>query len=124
MKILIVEDEPDVAEMMKMFLEDAGYNVDIAISGKKGIEKIKEKIVDIVLLDLRMPDISGRQILKMMKKENIKIPVIVVTAVACMDVVKTELQTKYNIDGFVSKPHLHEFLVDEIKRVASKYQKV
>jgi CheY-like chemotaxis protein len=67
-----------------------------------------------------MPDVSGRVVLDFMKKERIKTPVIVVTAVAAATEIRNELENKYHIDGFVSKTYLSNDLVPEIQKVLAK----
>ena len=120
-KILIVEDEPDVAEIIKMLVESKGYETEIALGGKEGLERIrKDKKYDLILLDIRMPEVTGRQILEIMKKEQIKIPVIVITAVAGALQIRSDLEARYQIDGFVSKPYLNRDLISEIERVLKK----
>jgi DNA-binding response OmpR family regulator len=118
-KILIIEDEPDIATAMRMLL-DTDYKVEIAFGGKLGLQKVAKTDADILLLDINMPEVTGRDILDHMRKTGIKLPVIVVTAVACADSVRNELENKYGIDGFVSKTYLAEELQKEVKRVLSK----
>jgi DNA-binding response OmpR family regulator len=60
-KILIIEDEPDIAETMKMLIEKEGYKVDYSLDPKKGIPMIKK--YDLLLLDIIMPTMSGREVL-------------------------------------------------------------
>ena len=119
-KILIIEDEPDVIEVMRGLLQGKPYEVDAALGGEEGINKIKKQKPDLILLDIRMPNVSGRAILDLMKREKINIPVIVVTAVAATMEVRNELESKYNIAGFINKAYLQESLVSEIKRVLGK----
>jgi len=118
-KVLIVEDEPDVATAMRLLLE-SGYKVDMALGGKLGLQRLAKTDADILLLDINMPEVSGRDILDHMKKSGMKLPVIVVTAVACAVSVRNELENKYGIDGFVSKTYLTEELQKEIERVLAK----
>jgi DNA-binding response OmpR family regulator len=118
-KVLIIEDEPDIATAMRMLL-DADYKVEVALGGKLGLGKLAKTDADILLLDINMPEVTGRDILGYMRKTGSKLPVIVVTAVACAASVRTELENKYRIDGFVSKTYLTEELLDEVKRVLQK----
>ncbi|MBC7113522.1 MAG: response regulator [Candidatus Methanomethyliales bacterium] len=62
--ILIVEDEKELSESMKMLLEAKGYRVEIASTGKKAEERIQNKKYDIAIIDLFLPDISGIDLLK------------------------------------------------------------
>jgi len=120
MKILIVEDEPDVAEIIKMLVEEKGYEAEIALGGAEGLKRIVEGKYDLILLDIRMPEVTGRDILEAMKRKKIDIPVIVITAVAGALQIRSDLEARYRIDGFVSKPYLHRDLIGEIERVLKK----
>lgn len=61
-KILIVDDDESFAEMTKIFLEKRGYDVLVANNGERGLEKIEEENPDLVLLDIRMPEMDGRDV--------------------------------------------------------------
>lgn len=80
--ILVVEDEPDVQDYLKTILEDAGFSVLTASDGESGLNMIKEIKPDLVSLDLVLPKMSGRKVLRALKndKEVSHIPVLVVTA--------------------------------------------
>ena len=66
-RILIVDDDDTIRSTMKAILEDEGYEVDLAASGKEGIKKSKETDYNIALLDIRLPDMEGVELLKLMK---------------------------------------------------------
>ncbi|MDP3682317.1 MAG: response regulator, partial [Ignavibacteria bacterium] len=79
-KILSVEDEPDMRLGLKDNLEFDGYEVDSAENGKEGYEKITNNNYDLVLLDVMMPEMSGFEVCKQIRKDGIKVPVILLTA--------------------------------------------
>ncbi|MDP1995491.1 MAG: response regulator, partial [Ignavibacteria bacterium] len=79
-KILIVEDEPDMRLGLKDNLEFDGYVVDSAENGKEGYEKIIKNNYDLVLMDVMMPEMSGFEVCKQIRKEGINVPVILLTA--------------------------------------------
>jgi len=117
-KILIIEDEPDVAETMKMLIEKEGYNVEYVLDPKKGLQMIKK--FDLLLLDIMMPTMSGREVLAEMKRQKIKTPVIVVSAVGMPMEIARELTDKYPGMGFVAKTEMHTTLIGEIKKKIGK----
>ena len=78
-KILIVEDELEIAELEKDYLEKEGFEVTIEGDGKKGLEKILTKEFDLVLLDIMLPNMSGLDICREARK-NVNIPIIMVSA--------------------------------------------
>ena len=69
-KILVVDDENDIAELIKDILEDEGYSISIANDGKSAINLIKEEKFDLILLDIMMPDISGTEVCIYIKKSG------------------------------------------------------
>lgn len=80
-RILIVEDEKLISELLKKKLEKEGYEVELAGDGEEGLEKIREIRPDLILLDIVMPKKGGFEIMEEMKKEEEikKIPVIVIS---------------------------------------------
>lgn len=78
-RILVVEDEEDLLEIYSSFLRNAGYIVETAIDGRKAIEKAKNTEFDLVLLDIKLPDILGEEVAKKLKEINKNIIIIMVT---------------------------------------------
>ena len=117
-KILIIEDEPDMAKSLKMLLEDSGHKAQICLGGKEGLKAMRG--FDLVLLDIIMPKMSGREVLREMKARGIKTPVVVVSAVGVPQTVREELATLYPGTGFVSKAHIHEEIFKEINSALAK----
>lgn len=66
-RILVVDDDDTIRTTMKAILEEEGYLVDLASTGKEAIQKTQEKTYNIALLDIRLPDIEGVELLKLMK---------------------------------------------------------
>jgi len=80
MKILVVDDEKNILKLYQAELEDEGYNVVTANSGKEALEVFRQENPDLVTLDIMMPDIDGIQVLRQLKQENPQLPVIMLTA--------------------------------------------
>ncbi|MFA6939821.1 MAG: response regulator [Clostridiaceae bacterium] len=78
-KILIVDDDIDIINLVKDILEDEGYRVDYALNGKDGENKILSNCYDLVLLDIMLPDINGQEIMKDVR-DKVNIPIIFLTA--------------------------------------------
>lgn len=111
-KILIVDDENDIAELISDILEDEGYSTTIKNSGNDAIEEIKENDYDLILLDVMMPDISGTEVCANIRNHTSS-PIIFVTA-------KTALSSKLvgfevGADDYVTKPFVNEELVARVK---------
>ncbi|WP_127590193.1 response regulator transcription factor [Paenibacillus lautus] len=99
--ILVVDDDPDIIDMLKLYLEAEGYRTLEAFDGKAALEHLQSKHVDLALLDIMMPFIDGFQLLRMMRQDY-KIPVILISAK------NQELDKitglKLGADDYVSKP--------------------
>lgn len=114
-KILIIEDEPDVAQAIKLYLEAEGYMVGISLDPMDGIEKLAG--YDLLLLDLIMPKVSGRMVLKEMRKRKIMTPVIVLSAVGLPKTIGEELHIEYPGVHFIAKTEMYSELVPAIKSI-------
>ncbi len=78
-RILVIEDEEDVCELLRDILTDAGHNVEIAADGIEGIKMFEKKRFDLVFTDLGMPGMSGWQVTEKIKSINDKVPVALIT---------------------------------------------
>lgn len=85
MKILVADDEKDLARATRMILNYSGYDVDVAYNGKEALEKVKNDNYDIIILDIMMPIMDGIEALKEMRKAGINTPIILLTARAGID---------------------------------------
>lgn len=111
-KILIVDDEEDIAELISDILEDEGYLTTIKNDGNDAICAIKENDYDLILLDVMMPDISGTEVCANIRNIT-TCPIIFVTA-------KTQLSSKLvgfevGADDYITKPFINEELVARVK---------
>ena len=84
-KILVIDDEPMICKSCKEILEDEGYRVDLAYSGQEGLKKALENVFDLAIVDMKMPDMNGMAVLKRMKGEKLKTPVIMITGYSTVD---------------------------------------
>ncbi len=84
-KILIADDEMELARAVGMILKYSDYDVDIVENGKQAVEKTNENMYDVIILDIMMPVMDGIQALKMMRKNNVKTPIILLTAKSQVD---------------------------------------
>lgn len=101
-RILVVEDEEDVRELLKDILTDGGHDVEFTPDGKKGIELFKGKEFDMVFTDLGMPGMSGWQVAEQIKKINKKTPVVLITGWEVQQ--KGRELKKSGVDMVVKKP--------------------
>jgi DNA-binding NtrC family response regulator len=112
-RILIVDDDDTIRTTMKAILEDEGYTVDLAASGKEGVQKSKETSYNIALLDIRLPDMEGVQLLKLMKSAVPRTRKIMVTGYPSTQNAIEALNK--NADAYLIKPVDIEKLLKTIK---------
>jgi DNA-binding response OmpR family regulator len=81
-KIMVVDDEPDIVKLVKISLEMANYEVIEAFSGKEALEKAKDVVPALFLLDIMMPDLNGYEVCKRLKADERtkSVPVVMLTA--------------------------------------------
>jgi len=80
-RVLVVDDEPDALELLQAFLEAKGYEVLTASDGEEALQKVKEERPHLMLLDVRMPKLTGLEVLKRVREIDREVGVIMVTAV-------------------------------------------
>jgi DNA-binding NtrC family response regulator len=78
-RILIVDDDPSVVELLSDFLTEAGYTPDTALTGREALTLISQRRLNVVLLDIRMPEIDGLEVLGRLRAAAPEIPVIMIT---------------------------------------------
>lgn len=120
MKILIAEDDKQIAQSLrKNFLEEE-YEVILAQDGEKALEAISSNNLDIILLDWRMPKVTGIEVCKIIRGMGLKIPIILLTALSAIDNKVEALEL--GADDYITKPFSFEELMARIKSVLRRYQ--
>jgi DNA-binding response OmpR family regulator len=113
MKILIVEDEIGIANFLKQGLEEEGYEVLVANDGKTGYELAVSQKVNIILLDWILPEMTGIEVCKSIRKTDSKTPIIFLTA---KDTVQETIEgLKAGANDYIKKPFSFDELVERIK---------
>jgi len=110
--ILLVEDEPKILDFTKSYLENEGFNVLIATTGKIALSLLEENTIDLILLDLMLPDLSGEEICKKTRLTS-SVPIIMVTAKGDDESIVEGL--KLGADDYVVKPFSPRQLVARVK---------
>lgn len=113
-RILVVDDLEDNILLLTTMLEDEGYHVEPATSGKEALAKIRMSAPSLVLLDVMMPDMNGFQVIEEIRKnpQLAKLPVILLTAYAEVDFVKG---LTVGANGFFRKPIDTDALLDQVE---------
>jgi len=119
-KVLCIEDEPEMIDLIKLILERKGFQVLGALGGREGLDIIRRERPDVVLLDLMMPDMDGWEVYRQMRAdESLKdIPVIVVTAKA-QNIDKVLGLHIAKVDAYIIKPFGPRELVESVEKVLS-----
>ncbi len=112
-KILIIEDDPDIAQLVTMHVMEAGYEALSVDSGEQGIREFAKYTPDLLILDLMLPGIDGLEVCKSVRRKNERIPVLMLTAKS------TELDRVLGLelgaDDYLTKPFSVVELVARIK---------
>lgn len=117
-KLLVVDDEPEICDFLKSFFEDRDFEVQTVSSGEKALELIEIFHPQVMLLDIKMGSMDGLEVLKQIKKKNSKIKVIMVTALETTD--KIEEAMRLGADNYITKPLSLEYLENDVReKIAS-----
>ena len=110
--ILIVEDEPDIQELLCAYLQDAGYGTAAAGDGVAALELFQSRPFDLVLLDLMLPKIDGFGVCELIRRQS-QVPILMLTA---LDGEEEQLRGfRLNIDDYVTKPFSMPVLLEKIR---------
>jgi len=113
-KILIVDDEASIRKMFRLILERAGYTVLEADRALTGLGILKQQKIDLMLLDIMMPGMSGIECLENTKKDFLEMPVIIITGLIN---VKTRLDViMKGAAGYIMKPVRRKDLLDAVEK--------
>lgn len=117
--LLFIEDDDQIRLALRLALEDEGYEVVEAADGRSGLERFAEREPDLVLLDLRLPDISGFEVCRTLRSRSI-VPIIVVTAQA--DTYDMVAGLEAGADDYVRKPVVPKELAARIRALLRRVQ--
>jgi len=101
-KILVVDDEPQMRELLRMYLTQKGFQANAAATSKEALKKVREKPFDCVVLDINLGGEDGLQVLGSLKAVNPNLRVIMLTGMGFVEDLLQEAQQK-GADGYVSK---------------------
>jgi CheY-like chemotaxis protein len=123
-RVLVVDDNPDSVAIMRGILEGRGYDVAAASSGNEALQSLKKEAVDLVLLDIMMPEMSGMEVLQRIKEDAAtgRLPVILVTAKTQDEDVLSGYQ--YGADYYITKPFTAKQLLYGIELILGKGESV
>jgi len=119
-KILVVDDEEDVLELVRYNLDKNGYKVDVATSGEQALGKARAKPPELIMLDLMLPGIDGLEVCKKLKSDPKMehIPIIMLTAKGEESDIVTGLEL--GADDYVTKPFSPRVLIARVRRILQR----
>lgn len=119
-KILVVDDDQNICELLRLYLEKEGYNVALAHDGKKALEEFDRENPDLILLDIMLPELDGWQVCREIRKKS-QCPIIMLTAKG--EVFDKVLGLELGADDYVVKPFEAKEVVARIKAVLRRMGK-
>jgi two-component system phosphate regulon response regulator PhoB len=121
-RILLVEDEPDIAEVMQYNLERAGFAVDVEGRGDTALEAIRKRAPDLVVLDLMLPGLDGLELARLLKRDpaTARLPLVMLTAKG--EELDRIVGLELGADDYIPKPFSPREVVLRIKAVLRRHQ--
>jgi two-component system alkaline phosphatase synthesis response regulator PhoP len=121
--ILVVEDEKDIVEAIEYNLKKEGFKVYKAYDGRNGLKQTRDKMPDLVILDLMLPQVNGIEVCKILKKESktANIPIVMLTAKS--EETDKILGLELGADDYITKPFSMRELVARVKTILKRYGK-
>ena len=113
-KILVVEDDPVINQVIREFLSDRGYEVTSVFDGKEALEQFKQQSFDLIILDIMIPIYSGLEVLEKIRQTS-KVPVMMLTAVS--DEYTQLVSFNHLISDYVVKPFSPLILVKRVENI-------
>ncbi len=116
-KVLVVDDDQNICELLRMYLEKEGYHVIISNDGKEAVNKFRALNPDIVLLDIMLPSIDGRQVCREIRKDS-NVPIIMISAKN--ETFDKVLGLELGADDYIAKPFDAKEVIARIKAIARR----
>src|SRR5260370_30602073 len=118
MRILVVEDDAKMAELLRRGLTGQGHTVDVAADGVNGLEKSQSESFDAILLDIMLPGIDGLHVAKRLRASGVRTPILMLTALdSASDIVRG---LDVGADDYLTKPFSFEVLAARLRVIARR----
>jgi DNA-binding NtrC family response regulator len=119
-RILVIDDDEEILTTFSIALRGEGYTVDTAKTGKEAVEKSKTNLYSLALIDIRLPDMDGTELLTKMKETTPKMRKIVVTGYPSMNGALRALIE--NADGYIVKPAKPDDIIEKVREQLKKQE--
>ncbi len=115
--ILVIEDEDDIRKLIEYYLKTEGYTVVTADNGEAGLEKVRQEKPDLLVLDLMLPGLDGRDICRILKADSrtLDLPIVMLTARSSDDDIVEGLEI--GADDYITKPFSPKVLIARIRKI-------
>jgi len=122
-RILVAEDEPDIRELVAFILRFAGYEVNTAVNGEEAIQLATQSIPDLILLDVRMPRMSGYDVCRALKANTVvkDVPIVFLSAKGQVREIMAGIEV--GAEEYLLKPFAPDQLTERVRAILSKYGK-
>ena len=117
-KVLVVDDEEVIRDVCSQILEAEGYSVTTATSGKEALSAVSENSLDIIVTDIMMPDMSGLELLEVIKSTNLDVCTVVITGLGTFDMATQS--DRLGAREFVVKPFTPDELSEAVRKALAK----
>lgn len=121
-RILLVDDDETIITPFQLILQNAGYQVDIALTGQQALEKLEEADYQVAIIDIKLPDIKGEEIARKIRKQNDDIRFIIITGYS--EIADSVEAIDVGIDDILLKPIEPDELLRIVKESFDEHEKV
>ena len=118
--VLVVEDEPDTAELIELHLKNDGYRVTVAGDGDQALKKVHKHMPDLVILDLMIPEINGVEVCKFIRKDTATQSIPIIMCTAKTGEIDKILGLELGADDYVTKPFSPRELLLRVKNLIKR----
>lgn len=122
MRVLVIEDEPKMADLLKRGLEEEGFEADVAYDGDNGLKAGKETKVDLIILDVTLPGLDGFAVARELRAANVKTPILMLTARDSTEMKVQGLDS--GADDYVTKPFAFAELLARVRALLRRAEDV
>ncbi len=117
MNILLIEDEPNVASFIRRGLQEQSCTVDLAFDGQAGLQKARQNLYDLILLDVVLPKLNGLELCRLIREQS-QVPILMLTAMGTTDDIVNGLD--FGADDYLTKPFKFKELMARIRAVVRR----
>ena len=119
-KVLIIDDEKELSDVLKKYLTLKGYSVTTVYNGKDGIDKARENGYNIIITDIKLPDINGVEVIRAIEKMDDKVRFLIITGYSITGDISDLIESSKRVHGYIFKPFKPEHLEEKIKEILRK----